>query len=473
MEVNEGDTLVIDVHNRMTNSTSLHWHGFHQNGTNFMDGTPGITNCPIPPGSSFRYEFTADGLRGTYWYHAHFTTQRVDGLFGPLVVHSPKEKIGVEYASDRVVMVQDYYHDLSAALLPQYLAPNNENAEPVPNGALVNGRNIIDCSKVPKSYQCETSEIGMEVLDLERNGAHRLRFINVGAFAEFDVELDDHDVSLVEVDGVEVNPYNINRFRINVAQRYSVVINARHSREEDLTYWLRAKMVVHCFAEIPETLEAEVRAVIQYSSYSSSLPRIPETTGWSESPELECKEMDLAEVTMAVSFDPPETADTLIYLRSNFEIGSYKLSRGFFNHTSWRPSETPTLMSVISGISSGNTLFTTPNNNVLKDAYDVRRQLVINIPRGKTVDLLIDNFDDGNHPFHLHGHKFWVLGQGKGYFDASEQGNMKVNGALRRDTVTIEAFGWVLIRFVADNPGMWAMHCKLPRLIEEKKLTTW
>jgi len=473
VEVNEGDTLVIDVHNRMTNSTSLHWHGFHQNGTNFMDGTPGITNCPIPPGSSFRYEFTANGLRGTYWYHAHFTTQRVDGLFGPLVVHSPKEKIGVEYASDRVVMVQDYYHDLSAALLPQYLAPNNENAEPVPNGALVNGRNIIDCSKVPKSYQCETSEIGMEVLDLERNGAHRLRFINVGAFAEFDVELDDHDVSLVEVDGVEVNPYNINRFRINVAQRYSVVINTRHSREEDLTYWLRAKMVVHCFAEIPETLEAEVRAVIQYSSYSSSLPRVPETTGWSESPELECKEMDLAEVTMAVSFDPPKTTDTLIYLRSNFEIGSYKLSRGFFNHTSWRPSETPTLMSVISGISSKNTLFTKPNNNVLKDAYDVRRQLVVNIPQGKTVDLLIDNFDDGNHPFHLHGHKFWVLGQGKGYFDANEQGNMKVNGTLRRDTVTIEAFGWVLIRFVADNPGMWAMHCKLPRLIEEKKLTTW
>jgi len=35
-------------------------------------------------------------------------------------------------------------------------------------------------------------------------------------------------------------------------------------------------------------------------------------------------------------------------------------------------------------------------------------------------------------------------------------------GALRRDTVTVEAFGWALLRFVADNPGMWALHCWPP-----------
>lgn len=484
VEANEGDTLVVDVHNHMANSTALHWHGFPQNGTNFMDGTVGVTGCAVPPGASFRYRFAAAGLRGTYWYHAHFSTQRVDGLFGPLVVHSPKEAgdgapTGADYASDRVVMVQDYYHDLSAALLPAYLAPGRENAEPVPNGALINGRNTADCSKVPARYRCDASGAAVEVLNLERDKAHRLRFINVGAFAEFDVELDGHAIVLVEVDGVDVAPYRINRFRINVAQRYSVVIPARSSGGErqgktekgtkaGASFWLRARMVVHCFAEIPPALEAEVKAIVQYisppSPPSPPPPQIPTTTGWNESPELECKEMNLTEVVPAEPVDAPATADSLIYIRSNFEIGSYQLSRGFFNKTSWRPAETPTLLSAVAGVSSGNTSFTAnETGSVLDHAYDPRRQLVVSIPRGRAVDLLVDNFDDGNHPFHLHGHKFWVLGQGNGYFDVdTHYKTVQTRNPLRRDTVTVEAFGWVLIRFVADNPGMWAMHCSCP-----------
>jgi len=61
IECNEGDHLVIDVENRSVNSTAIHFHGIFQNGTNFMDGTSGITQCPIVPGSSFRYEFTVTG----------------------------------------------------------------------------------------------------------------------------------------------------------------------------------------------------------------------------------------------------------------------------------------------------------------------------------------------------------------------------------------------------------------------------
>ena len=61
IECNEGDHLVIDVENRSVNSTSIHFHGIFQNGTNFMDGTSGVTQCPIVPGSTFRYEFTVTG----------------------------------------------------------------------------------------------------------------------------------------------------------------------------------------------------------------------------------------------------------------------------------------------------------------------------------------------------------------------------------------------------------------------------
>lgn len=77
-------------------------------------------------------------------YHSHHGLQAADGLFGPLIVHSKKEKEyqKIEYATDRVLMIQDYYHDLSGLLMPQYLANDRENSEPVPDGSLINGQNM-------------------------------------------------------------------------------------------------------------------------------------------------------------------------------------------------------------------------------------------------------------------------------------------------------------------------------------------
>lgn len=62
---NEGDTIVVDVINHSQNATSIHWHGLFQNGTNFMDGTPGVTQCPIAPGETFRYQFKVTGQAGS------------------------------------------------------------------------------------------------------------------------------------------------------------------------------------------------------------------------------------------------------------------------------------------------------------------------------------------------------------------------------------------------------------------------
>jgi len=62
---NEGDTIVVNVDNQAANATAIHWHGIFQNGSNFMDGTPGVTQCPIAPGKKFRYEFVVTGQAGT------------------------------------------------------------------------------------------------------------------------------------------------------------------------------------------------------------------------------------------------------------------------------------------------------------------------------------------------------------------------------------------------------------------------
>ncbi|KAL5614173.1 hypothetical protein BROUX41_000011 [Berkeleyomyces rouxiae] len=145
IEANIGDNLIVHINNRGTNATSIHFHGLFQNGTNSMDGTVGITQCPIAPETAYMYNFTVDGQSGTYWYHAHYAGQASDGVFGPLVIHAPNEKgelQKVQYASDRVVMVHDHYHDTSFLLLMEYLASGNENQEPVPESALINGHGV-------------------------------------------------------------------------------------------------------------------------------------------------------------------------------------------------------------------------------------------------------------------------------------------------------------------------------------------
>lgn len=43
IRVNEGDQVLVNVTNQLKNGTSMHWHGLYQNGTNWMDGTAGIT----------------------------------------------------------------------------------------------------------------------------------------------------------------------------------------------------------------------------------------------------------------------------------------------------------------------------------------------------------------------------------------------------------------------------------------------
>lgn len=69
IEASVGDRIVVNLHNNLGNqSTSLHFHGLFMNGTNEMDGVVGVTQCGIPPGSSFTYDFTV-------------STQRSDSLY--------------------------------------------------------------------------------------------------------------------------------------------------------------------------------------------------------------------------------------------------------------------------------------------------------------------------------------------------------------------------------------------------------
>ncbi|KAI5202113.1 putative multicopper oxidase, type 1 [Aureobasidium subglaciale] len=482
IEANEFDTIRVVVNNQMSNATSIHWHGIYQNGTNSMDGTVGITQCPIASMGSFTYEFTVRGQSGSYWYHAHQGVQASDGLVGPLIIHAKDERQlqQIPYASDRIVMLSDHYHDLSGALARKYLAPDMENAEPVPDGALINGKGSIrNCNLSDGKCDNTTSNVGIPTFDLEPDRYHRFRVINVGAFAEFQFQIDEHELAVTEVDGTDVQPKNYHRLNINPAQRYSVIVHT--SKKERMTFKMRARMISHCFAETNPNMVETAIGVVRYSTLAENrmATEIPNTIDWDEAIGLECKDLNTTELVPVQVVAAPAKPDSLIFLRSAFEIGAYRLSRGKFNTSSWRADVTsPTLFRSIDGLQASNSSFNgkqgTGDVFVNDKAFHQPTELVVQSSGIKTIDILISNFDDGNHPYHLHGYKFWVLAQGHGYpprksldgpMDTDNLSplydSLDLSNPLRRDTASVEAFGWALIRFVADNPGAWAFHCHI------------
>ncbi|KAL6868602.1 multicopper oxidase [Trichoderma novae-zelandiae] len=468
VECNEGDTIRVIVENRAINATSIHFHGLFQNGTNSMDGAVGITQCPIAPNSTFTYEFQVRHQSGTYWYHAHHSAQASDGLLGPVVVHSKEERTTLqklEYASDRIIMVQDHYHNLTSELLMDYLQPDMENNEPVPDNGLVNGRGVRDCKDF-QGWDCDTTNVSAPTLDLAAGQRHRLRIINVGAFAEFQIQFDEHPFYVTEVDGTDVLPEPFHRLNILPAQRYSVIVETNVTTAD--AFWVRARMVTHCFTTKNPRLKPEMRAIMRYGNPEEKAldegVKDPTSKDWPEAIEVICRDLDVSALHPVIPMTPPP-ADKYMRFDASFMIGDWRLARGFFNESTWHHNVTrPSLHRFLDAPPNATALQSPIAVNSL--AFDSRRELVIQTEGIRTIDLAINNFDDGSHPFHLHGHKFFVLHQARSGYPPSEadfpafvEEHHLASNPVRRDTVTVEGYSWAVIRVVLDNPGMWAFHC--------------
>ncbi|KAJ0964556.1 hypothetical protein J5N97_025694 [Dioscorea zingiberensis] len=92
---------------------------------------------------------------------------------------------------------------------------------------------------------------------------------------------------------------------------------------------------------------------------------------------------------------------------------------------------------------------------------------VYKIEFNSTIDVILQNACALSvnvseiHPWHLHGHDFWVLGYGEGRFGDTDIARFNLKNPPLRNTVVIFPFGWTAIRFVANNPGVWAFHCHI------------
>ena len=96
-----GDRVIVTFANNLPEESTVHWHGIRLPPE--MDGVPGHSQAPVPPGGEFRYDFVVPDA-GLFWYHPHVQSAKQvgDGLYGALLVEDPAEPAGL---GDEVVMV--------------------------------------------------------------------------------------------------------------------------------------------------------------------------------------------------------------------------------------------------------------------------------------------------------------------------------------------------------------------------------
>ena len=104
VRVRLGETLRFELTNGLPQETTIHWHGVRV--PNAMDGVPGVTQPPIPPGGKFVYRFTPKDP-GTFWFHPHLrgSEQLERGLYGVLIVEDHKP---LPYSRDVVWVLDDW-----------------------------------------------------------------------------------------------------------------------------------------------------------------------------------------------------------------------------------------------------------------------------------------------------------------------------------------------------------------------------
>jgi iron transport multicopper oxidase len=158
--------------------------------------------------------------------------------------------------------------------------------------------------------------------------------------------------------------------------------------------------------------------------------------------------------------DADKTIDLTVIMADLGDGAGY----AFFNNISYVKPKVPTLYTVMS---SGNL----STNSEIYGEYTHPMVLEHN----EIVDIVLNNGDPGSHPFHLHGHNFQLIHRepsyGKHFYDYEDASTPLAYDAsnhaafpkypARRDTFVLPPQGNFVIRFVADNPGVWLFHCHI------------
>jgi len=461
----EGDTVTLAVTNRLSEPSSIHWHGVRTPAP--MDGVPGLSFRGIPPGETFVYRFPVR-QNGTYWYHSHSGFQEQTGVYGPIVIE-PNGGYAQGFDRDYVLMLSDWtdespetvvsnlkfqsdYYNYGQRTLGTFIddAQRKGLAETVADrlewGKMrMSPTDILDVSGAAYTYLINGQPPAANWTALFRPGERvRLRFINGSSMSIFDVRLEGLPMTVIQADGNDVMPVTADQFRIGVAETYDVIVQPTADRAytifaqaEDRTGYARGTLAPRAgmAAAIPPMDPRPMRTMTDMGMGGMEHGEMP---GMELSPED--KKLQGSVGVDNVAMMPTER---LNLAGEGFPAGRRVLTYADLRAT--RPGTDPRPPS------REITLHLTGNMERFLWGFDGKKfseAEPIVLQRGERVRFVLINDTMMEHPIHLHG--LW-----------SELENGHGEYRPYKHTINVKPGERLSYLVTADEPGRWAYHCHL------------
>ncbi len=470
----EGDTAEIYVHNKLKESTSLHWHGLMV--PNPEDGVPYLTQMPIEPNTTYLYRFPLI-QNGTHWYHSHSGLQEQIGMYGSFIINKrlddKKFRQGIDDLPTIPIILSewtDYDPDNVHRMLHNATdwfaikkGSTQSYAEAIGEGhfktKLTNEWKRMLAMDVSDVYYDKFLINGMQDSQLrEFKGGDkvRLRISNGGASSYFWLKYAGGKIIVVANDGNDVEPIEVDRLLIAVSETYDVVIT------------IPAENTAFEFLVTPEdrTKSASIFFGDGIKQLASPLPKLQYFEGMKMMNDMMKMNGDLDDIGMQMSLNQmdmnavmyPEITDQkqehndsgMPNINEEDRYNGNKLSDiTTLNYAMLRsplPTNLPPSNSVkelrfeLTG--NMNRYVWSLNNKVISEADRIL------IKKGENVRIILYNGSMMRHPMHLHGHDFRLLnGQG----DYAPLKNIVDIMPMETDT----------LEFNANAEGDWFFHCHI------------
>ncbi|XP_039128836.1 laccase-7-like [Dioscorea cayenensis subsp. rotundata] len=479
----EGDTLVVHVVNHSPYNISIHWHGIFQLLSAWADGPSYVTQCPILPGNKYTYKFNIIAQEGTLWWHAHFSSLRTT-VYGALIIQpraGPNAYPFPKPYKEVPILLGEWWKSNMADI--EKVTINAGGIPPPSDAYTINGR-------MGDLYRCSSKHTYK--LEVEPGQTYMLRIINAAMNNQLFFKIAGHSFTVVAVDASYTMPYKTDVLVLAPGQTVDVLMVADAPPGQ---YYMAARAYISAVGP-PNTPfdNTTTTGILQYkcnnvppSTNTGSLIIMPFMPAFNDTPTAYKFYSSLTGLIKPGMASVPLDVDEKMFM--TFGLGvmpclpdQTKCNRfqllGNMNNISFH---FPTKMSLLEAHFNGvQGIYTSdfPDEPPLvfdytNNALNISLPLILTTTGTKlkrlkynsVVEIVLQNtalIGAESHPLHLHGFNFFVLAQGFGnYNQDSAQKMFNLVHPLVRNTIAVPVGGWAVIRFRADNPGVWLMHCHL------------
>ncbi|KAK8552846.1 hypothetical protein V6N12_041420 [Hibiscus sabdariffa] len=474
LEVRNGDSLQVQVVNKARYNVTIHWHGVRQMRSGWADGPEFVTQCPIRPGGSYTYRFTIQGQEGTLWWHAHSSWLRAT-VYGALII---RPRLGESYPFPKP-------NRETAILLGEWWDANPIDVvrEATRKGAAPNVSNAYTINSQPGDlYNCSSKDT--IIVPIASGETNLLRVINAALNQPLFFAVANHKLTVVGADASYTKPFTTSVLMLGPGQTTDVLIRADQPQAR---YYMAAR--AYQSAQNAPFDNTTTTAILEYNSArkgNAPKPIMPSLPAFNDTNTVTAFTRSFRSPRkVEVPTDIDESLFFTVGLGLNNCPPSFRKSRcqgpngtrfaASMNNVSFvLPRNFSLLQAHQQGIPG---VFTTdfPGNPPVKFDYtgNVSRSLyqpitgtkLYKLKFGSRVQVVVQDTNivgAENHPIHLHGYDFYIIAEGFGNFDPKKDtSKFNLVDPPLRNTVSVPANGWAVIRFVADNPGVWLMHCHL------------